>query len=140
MFLHCFEDRIMVARHLESLGLVRDNGESTVAFCCAAAANLADPMIRMMLDEAKRCRDTYALEQLRVGRAHSDPSSLLIKFKPTLLTLQMLRARVEGRFGVRPPKQILMHKGQVLSKRGLLYDLGVRRGSLILVHERGSPS
>ena len=69
-----------------------------------------------------------------------DPSSLLIKFKPTLLTLQMLRARVEGRFGIRPPKQILMHKGQVLSKRGLLYDLGVRRGSLILVHERGSPS
>ena len=135
MFLHCLDDRIRAARRLEAIGLVRDNGDSTMTFWCAAA-NLADPMIRMMLDEARRCRDTHALEQIRVGRAYSDPSSLMIKFKPISLTLQMLRARVERRFGIRPSKQILQHKGQVLSRRGLLYDLGVRRGSVILVHER----
>ena len=135
VFLHCLEDRITAAKHLETAGLVRDNGDSTVTFWCAAV-NLADPMIRLMLDEARRCRDSYALGQIRVGRAHSDPSSLVIKFKATVLTLQMLRARVEGRFGIKPPKQILQHKGQVLAKRGLLYDLGVRRGSLILVYER----
>ena len=136
MFLHIFEGPTRVAVHLEELGLIRDSGKGTVELWCAADS-MKEPMMQMMLEEARQCRDTYEWNQIRVAKTYSSP--LVMKLRSTL-TLQELRQIVEKKFGLKPGQQILQHKGQVLCKRGLLYDLGVRRGSVIRVSERMTSS
>ena len=136
MFLPIFEASTEVARHLEELGLIRDSGKGTVELWCAADS-MKEPMMQMMLEEARQCRDTYEWNQIRVAKTYSSP--LVMKLR-SALTLQELRQIVEKKFGLKPGQQILKHKGQVLCKRDLLYDLGLRRGSVIRVSERMTSS
>ena len=133
VFLHIFEDKSIVQRPLEELGVIRDVGDSTVQFWCSDACLKTEPMMRAMLNEAKICRDTYEANEIRVAMHYSWP----LKMKLTdRLTFQSLRRRVEKHFQIRGHRQILTHKGQQLF-RGTLSEQGVARGSVIIVSERG---
>ena len=133
VFLYIFEDRSIVAQPLESLGIIRDIGDSTVQFWCADACLKTEPMMQAMLQEAILCKDTYEANEIRVTMHYSSP--LTMKFTDKL-TLQHVRKRAEKRFWIKIHKQVLTHKGQQLV-RGNLWEQGVARGSVIIVSERG---
>ena len=67
MFLHIFEGPTRVAVHLEELGLIRDSGKGTVELW-RATDSVKEPMMQMMLEEARQCRDTYEWNQIRVAK------------------------------------------------------------------------
>ena len=133
VFLHIFEDRSMVSRPLEALGVIRDGGDSTVQFWCADACLKTEPMMQAMLHEAILCKDTYEANEIRVTMHYSSPLNMKLTDK---LLLQHVRKRVEKRFHIQIHKQRLTHKGQELF-RGSLCEQGVGRGSVIIVSERG---
>ena len=132
VFLYIFEDRSIVAQPLESLGIIRDIGDSTVQFWCADACLKTEPMMQAMLNEATLCRDTYQANEIRVAMHYSSPTT--VKFTDRL-TLQHLRKVVEKRFQIKVHQQILTHKNRQLI-RGSLTEQGVGRGSVIMVSER----
>ena len=133
VFLHIFEDRSMVSRPLEALGVIRDGGDSTVQFWCADACLKTEPMMQAMLNEATICRDKYKANEIRAAMHYSSPTT--VKFTDKL-TFQHLRKVVEKRFHIKVHKQILTHKNKQLF-RGILSEQGVGRGSIIMVAERG---
>ena len=133
VFLYIFKDRSIVAQPLESLGIIRDIGDSTVQFWCADACLETEPMMPAMLNEATLCRDTYQANEIRVAMHYSSPTT--VKFTDKL-TFQHLRKVVEKRFHIKVHKQILTHKNKQLF-RGILSEQGVGRGSVIMVAERG---
>ena len=133
VFLHIFEDKSMVSRPLEALGVIRDVGDNTVQFWCADACLKTEPMMQAMLHEAILCKDTYEANEIRVTMHYSSPLSMKFTDK---LTLQHVRKRAEKRFRIKIHKQVLTHKGQQLV-RGCLCEQGVARGSVIIVSERG---
>ena len=133
VFLHIFEDKSMVSRPLEALGVIRDVGDNTVQFWCADACLKTEPMMQAMLHEAILCKDTYEANEIRVTMHYSSPLSMKFTDK---LTLQHVRKRAEKRFWIKIHKQVLTHKGQQLV-RGCLCEQGVARGSVIIVSERG---
>ena len=121
VFLYIFEDRSIVAQPLESLGIIRDIGDSK------GSSGV------QMLNEATLCRDTYQANEIRVAMHYSSPTT--VKFTDKL-TFQHLRKVVEKRFHIKVHKQILTHKNKQLF-RGILSEQGVGRGSVIMVGERG---
>ena len=133
VFLHIFEDKSIVEKPLEELGVIRDVGDSTVQFWSSSACLRTEPMMQAMINEAKICRDTYEANEIRVAMHYSRP----LKMKLTdRLTFQSLRRRVEKHFQIKGHRQILTHKGKQLF-RGSLSEQGVARGSVIVVSERG---
>ena len=133
VFLHIFEDKSIVEKPLEDLGVIRDVGDNTVQFWASDACLKTEAMMQAMLNEAQNCRDTYEANEIRVAMHYSRP----LKMKLTdRLTFQSLRRRVEKHFQIRGHRQILTHKGQQLF-RGTLSEQGVARGSVIIVSERG---
>ena len=133
VFLHIFEDKSIVEKPLEDLGVIRDVGDNTVQFWASDACLKTEAMMQAMLNEAKICRDTYEANEIRVAMHYSRP----LKVKLTdRLTFQSLRRRVEKHFQIKGHRQILTHKGQQLF-RGTLSEQGVARGSVIIVSERG---
>ena len=133
VFLHIFEDRSLVSQPLETLGVIRDLGDSTVQFWSSDACLKTEPMMQIMLKEATLCRDTYQANEIRVAMHYSSPAT--VKFTDRL-TLQHLRKIVEKRFQIKVHQQILTHKNRQLI-RGSLSEQGVGRGSVIMVSERG---
>ena len=133
VFLHIFEDRSLVSQPLETLGVIRDLGDSTVQFWSSDACLKTEPMMQIMLKEATLCRDTYQANEIRVAMHYSSPAT--VKFTDRL-TLQHLRKVVEKRFQIKVHQQILTHKNRQLI-RGSLSEQGVGRGSVIMVSERG---
>ena len=133
VFLHIFEDKSIVEKPLEELGVIRDVGDSTVQFWCSDACLKTEPMMRAMLNEAKICRDTYEANEIRVAMNYSRPQKMKLTDR---LTFQSLRRRVEKHFQIKGHRQILTHKGQQLF-RGTLSEQGVARGSVIIVSDRG---
>ena len=134
MFLHIFEDKSIVSEPLETCGVIRDAGGSTIQFWCADACLHTEPMMQYMLNEATRCRDTYEANEVRITMNYSSP--LVMKFTHKL-TLQQIRKRVEKCFNIKVHKQMLTHKGHQLI-RGPLCEQGVHRGSVIIVSERAT--
>ena len=132
VFLHIFEDKSIVSEPLETFGVIRDAGGSTIQFWCADACLHTEPMMQYMLNEATRCRDTYEANEVRITMNYSSP--LVMKFTDKL-TLQQIRKRVEKCFNIKVHKQMLTHKGHQLI-RGPLCEQGVHRGSVIIVSER----
>ena len=133
VFLHIFEDKSIVEKPLEDLGVIRDVGDNTVQFWASDACLKTEAMMQAMLNEAKICRDTYEANEIRVAMHYSRP----LKMKLTdRLTFQSLRRRVEKHFQIKGHRQILTHKGQQLF-RGTLSEQGEARGSVIIVSEPG---
>ena len=107
VFLHIFEDKSIVEKPLEELGVIRDVGDSTVQFWCSDACLKTEPMMRAMLNEAKICRDTYEANEIRVAMNYSRPQKMKLTDR---LTFQSLRRRVEKHFQIRGHRQILTHR------------------------------
>ena len=110
---------------LQCMGVIREKGDNVEIWC--ADDPLDHPTMKLLLEEARRCREVYeagCFQVVMVEHAH-----LVFKFRDCV-TLELLRKFAHRHFRIAPGKQRLEHMGHAL-KVGPLCDQGIGPGSIV---------